>query len=81
MFFSDSVMWIRYLTEITWFCFLQVHWGQHLLRPEFVESTYFLYRATGDHYYLDVGKKVLKSLQQHARVTCGYATIKVIFLQ
>lgn len=31
----------------------QVHWGQHPLRPEFVESTYFLYRATGDPYYLE----------------------------
>jgi len=54
----------------------QVHWGQHLLRPEFVESTYFLYKATQDPYYLEVGKKVLKSLQQHARVTCGYAAVK-----
>lgn len=54
----------------------QVHWGQHLLRPEFVESTYFLYKATQDPYYLQVGKKVLQSLQKHARVTCGYAAVK-----
>ena len=54
----------------------QVHWGQHLLRPEFVESTYFLYKATQDPYYLEVGKKVLKSLQKYARVTCGYAAVK-----
>jgi len=54
----------------------QVHWGQHLLRPEFVESTYFLYKATQDPYYLEVGKKVLRSLQQHARVTCGYAAVR-----
>jgi len=54
----------------------QVHWGQHLLRPEFIESTYFLYRATLDPYYLQVGEKVLRSLQKHARVTCGYASIK-----
>jgi len=54
----------------------QVHWGQHLLRPEFVESTYFLYRATRDPYYLEVGKKVLKSLQKYARVVCGYAAVK-----
>jgi len=54
----------------------QVHWGQHLLRPEFVESTYFLHKATQDPYYLEVGKKVLKSLQKHARVTCGYAAVK-----
>ncbi|KAL0280067.1 UNVERIFIED_CONTAM: hypothetical protein PYX00_001470 [Menopon gallinae] len=53
-----------------------VHWAQHALRPEFVESTYFLYKATNDPYYLDVGKAALKSLQKHARVPCGYATIK-----
>jgi mannosidase alpha-like ER degradation enhancer 3 len=41
-----------------------------------VESTYFLYRETNDPYYLEVGKNVLKSLPKHARVACGYATIK-----
>lgn len=45
------------------------------MRPEFLESTYFLYRATGDHYYLGVGRKVLKSLQTYARVSCGYAAV------
>lgn len=54
----------------------QVHWGQHPLRPEFLESTYFLYKATGDPYYLEVGRKVLKSLQKYARVSCGYAAVK-----
>lgn len=54
----------------------QVHWGQHPLRPEFVESTYFLYKATTDPYYLEVGKKVLESLQQYARVPCGFAAVK-----
>ncbi|XP_015916134.1 ER degradation-enhancing alpha-mannosidase-like protein 3 isoform X2 [Parasteatoda tepidariorum] len=54
----------------------QVHWGQHPLRPEFVESTYFLYKATNDPYYLDVGKKVLNSLQKYARVPCGFAAVK-----
>lgn len=54
----------------------QVHWGQHPLRPEFLESTYFLYKATGDSYYLEVGKNVLQSLQNHAKVACGYAAVK-----
>ncbi|BET00321.1 Glycosyl hydrolase family 47 [Nesidiocoris tenuis] len=53
----------------------QVHWAQYPLRPEFLESTYFLYKATGDHYYLHVGKKILKGLQRHARVPCGYAAV------
>ncbi|KAG5898085.1 hypothetical protein JTB14_001789 [Gonioctena quinquepunctata] len=53
----------------------QVHWGNHPLRPEFLESTYFLYTATADPYYLEVGKNVLKSLQKYARVPCGYAAV------
>ncbi|CAH0546636.1 unnamed protein product [Brassicogethes aeneus] len=53
----------------------QVHWGNHPLRPEFLESTYFLYAATNDPYYLEVGKNVLKSLQKYTRVPCGYAAV------
>eukprot|EP01120_Amphizonella_sp_Union-15-10_P015708 TRINITY_DN8127_c0_g1_i1.p1 TRINITY_DN8127_c0_g1~~TRINITY_DN8127_c0_g1_i1.p1 ORF type:complete len:819 (-),score=118.60 TRINITY_DN8127_c0_g1_i1:3-2459(-) len=45
------------------------------LRPEFIESTYFLYRATGNHYYLEVGKQALRSIQKCCRVDCGYASI------
>ncbi|XP_071551477.1 ER degradation-enhancing alpha-mannosidase-like protein 3 [Panulirus ornatus] len=54
----------------------QVHWGQHPLRPEFLESTYLLYLATDDPYYLKVGEQVLRSLQKHAWVPCGYAAVK-----
>ncbi|XP_042885178.1 ER degradation-enhancing alpha-mannosidase-like protein 3 isoform X2 [Penaeus japonicus] len=54
----------------------QVHWGQHPLRPEFLESTYLLYLATDDPYYLRVGEQVLRSLQKHTWVPCGYAAVK-----
>ena len=54
----------------------RVHWGQSPLRPEFIESTYFLYKATGDEHYLEVGKAVLNSIEVMARVPCGYAAIK-----
>lgn len=54
----------------------KVHWGNHPLRPEFIESTYLLYKATGDPYYLDVGKTVVDSLQRYARVPCGFAALK-----
>ncbi|XP_045195747.2 ER degradation-enhancing alpha-mannosidase-like protein 3 [Mercenaria mercenaria] len=53
-----------------------IHWGHHPLRPEFVESTYFLYKATGDSHYLEVGKKVIENLEEHARVPCGFAALK-----
>ncbi|XP_033732617.1 ER degradation-enhancing alpha-mannosidase-like protein 3 [Pecten maximus] len=54
----------------------RVHWGHHPLRPEFVESTYFLYKATGDPHYLNVGKEVINNLDTYARVDCGFAAIK-----
>ncbi|EJT97632.1 hypothetical protein DACRYDRAFT_59015 [Dacryopinax primogenitus] len=46
------------------------------LRPEFVESTYFLYRATKDPFYLDVGARVLSDLQRRTSVKCGIACLQ-----
>ncbi|XP_069593369.1 ER degradation-enhancing alpha-mannosidase-like protein 3 isoform X2 [Ranitomeya imitator] len=54
----------------------RVHWAQHPLRPEFAESTYFLYKATGDPYYLEVGKTIIENLNKYARVPCGFAAVK-----
>lgn len=54
----------------------RVHWAQHPLRPEFAESTYFLYKATGDPYYLEVGRTIIENLNKYARVPCGFAAVK-----
>ncbi|KAJ1798113.1 hypothetical protein LPJ59_002709 [Coemansia sp. RSA 2399] len=48
------------------------------LRPEFIESTYHLYRATGDRFYLDVGEMVLADLNSLYRTECGFATLQDI---
>ncbi|KAG9019007.1 alpha mannosidase-like protein [Tulasnella sp. 427] len=45
------------------------------LRPEFIESTYFLYRATKDPFYLWVGERVLKDLTARNKAPCGMATL------
>jgi len=45
------------------------------LRPELVESTYLLYRATKNPFYLHVGRDILQSLNTHTRAKCGYATV------
>ena len=55
---------------------LTIHWGNSPLRPELAESTYLLFKATGDPFYLDVGAKIVESLNTHARVKCGFASIK-----
>jgi len=45
------------------------------LRPELIESTYHLYQATKDPYYLEVGARLLRDLQTHTRRHCGFATV------
>ena len=36
----------------------------------------FCFKATKDPYYLEVGKHVIDTLEDHARVKCGYAAFK-----
>jgi len=45
------------------------------LRPELMESTYLLYRATRNPFYLHVGRDILYSLNNNTRAECGYATV------
>ncbi|BAC03258.1 P0490D09.10 [Oryza sativa (japonica cultivar-group)] len=45
------------------------------LRPELIESTYWLFKATRDYRYLDVGRDILASLQYGAKCPCGYCHI------
>ncbi|KAF9883109.1 alpha mannosidase-like protein [Aspergillus nanangensis] len=45
-------------------------------RPEFVESTYYLYRATKDPWYLHVGEMVLRDLKRRCWTKCGWAGLQ-----
>ncbi|TCD71285.1 alpha mannosidase-like protein [Steccherinum ochraceum] len=48
---------------------------QYPLRPEFVESTWYLYRATKDPFYLDVGERIFHDITARSRVECGLTGI------
>ncbi|KAH0840021.1 glycoside hydrolase [Lanmaoa asiatica] len=71
-------IWRRHsgLPEVWDAHFMQATSFQYPLRPEFIESTWYLYRATRDTYYLDVGERVLKDLIVRAKVDCGLTGIK-----
>ncbi|KAG6813486.1 hypothetical protein H0H92_010511 [Tricholoma furcatifolium] len=43
---------------------------------EFIESTWYLYRATKDPFYLDVGERVLFDLVTRSKVDCGLTGIQ-----
>ena len=49
------------------------------LRPEIVESTYYLYKLTDDpSTYLDIGEKLWKDFVQHCRTDDAYAALKSV---
>ena len=48
-------------------------WGG---RPEFVESTYHIYRATKDPWYLYVGEMVLRDIKRRCWTKCGWSGVQ-----
>jgi hypothetical protein len=46
------------------------------LRPEIVESTWYLYRLTGDPKYRAMGRTLFEDFVRHCRTEAGYAAIK-----
>lgn len=48
-------------------------WGG---RPEFIESTWYLYRATSDPWYLHVGEMALRDIKRRCWTQCGWAGLQ-----
>ena len=45
-------------------------------RPEFIESTWYLYRATQDPWYLHVGEMALRDIKRRCWTRCGWAGLR-----
>ncbi|KAJ9111659.1 hypothetical protein QFC19_001017 [Naganishia cerealis] len=54
-------------------------WNGYPLRPEAIESTYYLYQATHDDFYLEVGERMLKDLNRRTKTHCGFAVLHDVF--
>lgn len=48
------------------------------LRPEIVESAWYLYRATGDQAWRDMGRTMFEDFVRHTRTDAGYAALKSV---
>jgi mannosidase alpha-like ER degradation enhancer 2 len=55
---------------------MQVENGYYALRPENLESCYYLYHYTKDPVYLEMGRYFFESLVHYCRTAHGYAAIK-----
>lgn len=48
------------------------------LRPEIVESTYYLYQLTGDEKYLKMGARLFEDFVKYCKSEVGYASLKSV---
>lgn len=50
------------------------------LRPEFLESLFYLFRATRDPYLRVMAAEVIEAIEHSAKTDCGYATVSTNIL-
>ena len=50
--------------------------AHNLLRPEAVESLFYLYRRTGDELYRRQGWAIFQAFEKHCRLPTGYAGVR-----
>ncbi|XP_047662813.1 ER degradation-enhancing alpha-mannosidase-like protein 2 isoform X2 [Tachysurus fulvidraco] len=46
------------------------------LRPELIESAMYLYKATGNPTFLQIGRDAIESIEKISHVKCGFASVK-----
>ncbi len=54
---------------------------EYVLRPEIIESAYYLHHYTGDVQYRKMGEKIFRDLVQFCRNDVGYASLKDVTLK
>ena len=50
----------------------------YILRPENIESAFYLYRATKNPKYLEMGKTFFNSIEKYCKVDEGFASLKSV---
>lgn len=57
---------------------MKITYPNYALRPENIESAYYLYHFTKDPKYLKMGKDYFESLVKYCRNNVGYSTLKSV---
>ena len=73
-------LWMLYGVEPEYIDYstMEVVYDGYVLRPENIESAYYLYHYTGDVRYLDMGKRYFDSIVEHCRTDVAYAALKSV---
>lgn len=77
---SSFKMWTKYGVEPEVFNYqtMEVEHPAYHLRPEIVESTYYLYQFTNDAKYLEMGKTFWEDFVKYCKTDAGYAVLKSV---
>jgi hypothetical protein len=57
---------------------MKITYDGYPLRPEIIESAYYLYYYTRDPRYLEMGRTFLNSLKSYCKVDAGYAALSSV---
>lgn len=77
---SSFKMWTKHGIEPEEFDYQTMEVGSpgYPLRPEIIESTYYLYHYTNDEKYLLMGKTFFNDFIKHCKMDVGYAGLKSV---
>ncbi len=75
---ANYYMWTKFNIEPEEFDFKKdsILSAYYVLRPENLESCFYLYRATGDPQYCRMGKRMVDDILTHCRTEAGFAALK-----
>lgn len=62
--------------DIVSFPHMRVRDAKYKLRPEAIESLFYLYRVTKDVKYRNQGWEIFQSIEKHAKLKFGYGAVK-----
>jgi mannosidase alpha-like ER degradation enhancer 2 len=74
---SVGLMWTTFgiEPEALDYATMEVIAPEYVLRPEAIESAWYLYRRTGDARYQAMGRMMIDSVLHHTRVEAGFASL------
>ena len=55
---------------------MEITYPQYVLRPEIIESAYYLYHYTNDKKYLEMGMTFLNDIVKYCRTPVGFSSLK-----
>ena len=55
---------------------MQIKDAYYMIRPEAIESTYYVWKATGDKKYYEMGKTMFESIEKYCQVENGYVQLR-----